>query len=771
MRHKGISGRKVATKAAQGIAGGWLALCASGQAVAQTNLGEIEITVTATRSEVSEKRAPASISVIRGEKLEKAEAGRVGDALKEIPGVFMRGSAYGDLKPGGSVGTITLRGISGSARTLFLVDGIPVNSPLSGTLDYSLLPTLGLSRIEVAPGPFSSLYGSSAVGGVINIITKKPTKREFQITGSLGGDGAGIGGKGALSYRDVIGDGFGIALDAAYAQSNGYADDMAVRAATTAGPGTPVTGATLVPTTSGGTTFILGDRGRRPWWTLNLGARGYYDFSADTKVSFGASYAQSYSGYGNPHSYLRDAAGNPVYTGFVTFTDATGTPRRLNLGGTTANPFLNFVPAGENSFRTFVKGETRIGEVKLKADVSYSFVNAWFTSPVAASTIAAGAGGITYGGPGTYTPGPSNRVLATLSGEVPLPGRNTLVIGAQVQKDWFDRNVSDLSFFRDPDTSTGRISYHSQGEARTLSAFVQNKTDLRDNLSLYLGGRYDHWTTSGQTHQAPTPVQPTLPVFNTRYAERSANAFSPKASLVYLPVESVTLRASVGRAFRTPDLLQLYSRSQTTLTSVTDAAPGLKPERSTSWELGGEWRASQNLKLRATYYENYVSDLIYNRVVSAALTQRINAGEALIRGVEAGADFQFNENWGLFANATWNDSRIRKNDAVPASVGKRVTFSPRWMTNTGLTYTRDAFSAQVSGRYVSKVYADDQNRDIGSGYPGSYDGFFTMDARLSFELREGLKLSLIGSNLLDRRYFQSFLMPGRTITGEVRYKF
>ncbi len=739
-----------------------------------------EITVTATSSEVRESRAPASVTVVTGKQIEEGVPGRVGDALNNVPGVFMRGSAYGLNKPGNSVGTITLRGVPGSSRTLFLIDGIPANSPLSGTVDYSLLPTVGLDRIEVAPGLFSALYGSNAIGGVINLITKAPTKREIYASGSIG-FGDGTTGRGALSYRDAFSNGLGVALDFAYAKSSGFADDLGVQASGTPPGGAivqPVTGAVTAPTTSGGTTYIIGDRGDRPWSTLNTSARIYYDFSNVTKVSFGAMFASSYNGYDTPNSWLRNAAGQPVYNGWVSFLDSGGVTRRANLA--TGTPFLNFVPAGESSFRTFARGETQFGDLKFKADINYTFVDAWFISPGATAAVTPVGGRLVFSGPGTYTPGPSHRVIGTAQGELLVNNWNTTTFGVQVQNDWFGRKVTDLAFHKDEDSKTGDVSYRTEGRSRMLSAFIQNKTDFTSRLSLYLGGRYDYWTTDGATSQAPTPVLPTRPAYSVSYPERDDAAFSPKASLVWLPHDSLTLRASIGQAFRAPDLLQMYSRSQLSLTSLTDASPNLQPERATGWELGGEWRPIDGrMRVRATFYNNRITDLIYNRTVPKAewpadvpagvttYILRSNVGEARIRGMEGGVDYVINDTWSVFANGAYNDTRVTKNDAAPAMVGKQLQFSPRVIANLGGAYKNGAFSAQLSGRYVSKVYSTDLNTDRATGYPGFYDPFFTLDGKLSYEVRNGVKMSLVGVNLLNRGYFQGFLQPGRTVMFEV----
>lgn len=127
--------------------------------------------VTAAGYEQNIAKAPASISVITREQLEKQSYTNIVDAMKNIPGVYVTG--------GGNMQDISVRGMS-SAYTLYLVDGRPVSAGRSvntngsdGGKQIGLPPLAMIERIEVIRGPMSSLYGSEAMGGVINIITRK----------------------------------------------------------------------------------------------------------------------------------------------------------------------------------------------------------------------------------------------------------------------------------------------------------------------------------------------------------------------------------------------------------------------------------------------------------------------------------------------------------------------------------------------------------------------------------------------------------------------
>lgn len=130
------------------------------------------IVVTASGYEQNLLEAPATISVISAEELKKKSYTDVTDALKHVAGVQIMG--------GGVEQSIMVRGMS-SDYTLFLIDGKPaqsneafgLNGTQAGTPIHFLPPIEAIERIEVIRGPASSLYGSDAMGGVINIITKK----------------------------------------------------------------------------------------------------------------------------------------------------------------------------------------------------------------------------------------------------------------------------------------------------------------------------------------------------------------------------------------------------------------------------------------------------------------------------------------------------------------------------------------------------------------------------------------------------------------------
>lgn len=133
---------------------------------------EDTMVVTASATEQNLKDAPASISVITHEDLQKKPVSNLKDVLKEVPGVQLTNE--GDNRQG-----VSIRGLD-SSYTLILVDGKRVNSRNAvfrhNDFDLNWIPVDAIERIEVVRGPMSSLYGSDALGGVVNIITRKVGK-------------------------------------------------------------------------------------------------------------------------------------------------------------------------------------------------------------------------------------------------------------------------------------------------------------------------------------------------------------------------------------------------------------------------------------------------------------------------------------------------------------------------------------------------------------------------------------------------------------------
>ncbi|MEA2562317.1 MAG: hypothetical protein QOH06_3821 [Acidobacteriota bacterium] len=148
---------------------------------------EDEVTVTATRTERRLADTAASVIVLSSEELESTAAGTIDDALRQVPGfsLFRRsGSRFANPTTQG----VSLRGLgaSGASRALVLADGIPLNDPFGGWIYWGRVPRLSLGRVEVLRGAGSDLYGSAALGGVVQLLRREPSEPAFAVEASYG---------------------------------------------------------------------------------------------------------------------------------------------------------------------------------------------------------------------------------------------------------------------------------------------------------------------------------------------------------------------------------------------------------------------------------------------------------------------------------------------------------------------------------------------------------------------------------------------------------
>jgi vitamin B12 transporter len=142
-----------------------------------------EIIVTATRLETPAKEVASSVTVITRERLEQSKKATVVEALQEVLGI----SIIQNGPPGGAA-SVFIRGAN-SEHTLILMDGVELNDPISPSRSFDLahLTLDNVERIEILRGPQSTLYGSDALGGVVNIITKRRKGKPKLSLSTVGG--------------------------------------------------------------------------------------------------------------------------------------------------------------------------------------------------------------------------------------------------------------------------------------------------------------------------------------------------------------------------------------------------------------------------------------------------------------------------------------------------------------------------------------------------------------------------------------------------------
>jgi len=144
-----------------------------------------QVVVTATKYPVKQSQTGKVVIVVTHDELEKAAGKPLGEVLSEQAGITVSGA----LNDPGTNQSIFIRG-AGSGRALVLIDGIPVNDPTQtdNSFDINLIPVSMIERIEISKGAQSTLYGSDAIAGVVNIITiKSDIQKPFNGKASFSG--------------------------------------------------------------------------------------------------------------------------------------------------------------------------------------------------------------------------------------------------------------------------------------------------------------------------------------------------------------------------------------------------------------------------------------------------------------------------------------------------------------------------------------------------------------------------------------------------------
>lgn len=182
-----------------------------------------EIIVTASALPESLDQTPAAVSVITREEIDERAALDVADVLREIPGITMSRSGSA-----GKATSLFSRGAS-STQTLVLWNGIEINNPYFAGYDWGRFSTAGVEQIEIVRGPYSSLYGSDAVAGVVNVIT---TPVRSGLSGSFlrGGHGlqnAAVDGS-VVSGNGVISGSYERRADSGWSTNDDFSQDSAL---------------------------------------------------------------------------------------------------------------------------------------------------------------------------------------------------------------------------------------------------------------------------------------------------------------------------------------------------------------------------------------------------------------------------------------------------------------------------------------------------------------------------------------------------------------
>lgn len=323
---------------------------------------------------------------------------------------------------------------------------------------------------------------------------------------------------------------------------------------------------------------------------------------------------------------------------------------------------------------------------------------------------------------------------------------NTLIFGASYQSADFE-TVSNDPFFRS--TST----------ADSTGVFIQDEHRFGDFV-LTAGGRYDH-IDQGKSIKNGVAL-------NGGAVE---NNFSPRVAARYHISPVTSFYASAGTAFVPANADLKYPGNP----ARWQDNPGIKPESSTTYEIGFNQKLA-GAALRAAIYHTDYEDKISTVSVGAKPWPRqfVNIGKVEVEGFELGLDGELSNGWKPYANYAYTDSRIRENPPDPLTVGKRVQRIAPHKLNVGVVYAPNkTWDARLGGRYVSERFFTDRNTPDHRA-----PGYFVADAKVSAKLPVSNRVGeweayVAVNNLFDKRYteWEYEFADGRNIWFGVSGKF
>ena len=691
-----------------------------------------ETVVTATRMATTANEAPGAVFVVTQEKMQARNIQSLDQALNNVPGVYNKRSK-GLMD---TTSSIIMRGMTGEARNLILQDGMPMNSPYTGNVNWGGIAAENYQNAEIALGAASSLYGNHAMGGVVNFVSRMPTQREFNFKlGYGGGLGSDLAMKnlrrGFVSFGDKLANGFSYYASVAGAATDGYRTAYVLNSRVPAG----TKGAVPTLTSTGARTYILGEGGNNEWKEGSVTLRAAYALPQNGEARLSYMRNQSHYSYdGDPITYLRQG-GRPVFRpGEYTFADGQG-------------------KTIEDIVQASVETALGAGRLRLNSGVRRQGTN-WYI-------IVRSGAKLSGTGPGELNSTPTR--MTYLDGQYTFSpfDKHLLVVGASLQVNKADNTTSRLRNHGDIGSTAGVIS-RMGGKTRLLGLFVQDEISVTDKLTTTVGLRWDQIRMSGGYQD------------NTSYPSVTHSAFSPKVGVRYHVNDKLSLRSSLGRSFRAPSVYDLYRVWYGSGANPIEYGnnPFLKPEKAIGWDIGADFKPWEGAEVKATYFMNRLSDMIFRKDITPKKKSWDNAGKARAQGVELDFRQKLGQNWTVMANATFNHTRMLDVPNKRAIEGKKFQFVPDRMANLGVEFKKGPFDASAWLQHVSKRYANDMNSDVVNGVSGSRDPYTLVNLKAGYQITKNVKASLSIDNAFNRKYFDvTSRAPGRSYYLELSGKF
>ena len=730
-----------------------------------------ELIVTAQKVGRKAISVPATVVTLTAEDLRTQNLINPEDALKYVPNTTIRKRYIGDRNAliGGRSFAPTQ-----PPRALVLMDGYLMSNFLArfDAPRWNMIAPEEMARVDVIYGPFSALYAGNSIGTTVVVRTRTPEKfgvaaraTVFNENFEQFGHRQSFGGGQLSAYLgNRFDNGTWFTLVANRQDATGHPMSFYTLTANAVGAFPTVTGA-ATPVT--GVVFDTDPNGRRrAVFGPNSGAvdhtqqttvkvRGGYDgesWSADAFVGGWRNESQNRN-----ETWLRDANGNPVWTGKVS-QDGTV----FNVAASAFAPFdrvENHLQAGVTLRTNHATGwnASVVASTYRILDDAQNAANV--NDAVALQGTGAGTLGLrdgtrwnTFEAQATWTPE---------SAESP----HRLAFGYHRNGYRLANPTYNLASWVQTE-ALGSLAQDVAGRTQLQAIYAQDIWRLSSALTLTSGLRYERWRAL-DGRQFFTGLSPLA------YPARKVNGTSPKLSLAWQLDEVSQLRLSAGRGVRFPTVPELFQGSKLA-NSIQISDPNLKPEVSDALELAYS-REFARADLRVSLFEDDVRDSIFsqtNVMVTPQVTNIQNVGRVRTRGIETQLRWRPAAIDGLSidANAALTKAEILENDNFPVSVGKNWPRIPRVRANLQAVYAfNDAFTGTLAGRWSGRMYNTLDNIDVNPDVYGGVSRAKSLDARLAWQGDRGMELAVGVDNLTNEPSYQAHPLQGRTLFAEVRW--
>lgn len=707
--------------------------------------------------------APRGLSVSLGQtEFDAINAINVEDLMKYAPNFFVRKRYIGDANAvPGFRGTHS----SQSARSMVMIDGFVVSDYTGNSFGFP--PKWGLigpgevKQFDIVYGPYSARYSGNTMGGLVSITTREPEGPEAFATVQ----GFAQPYK-QYATKDTF-SGYTFEGGAGFRQENGpWSGRFSVRhldnvsqpmqfsqLVPTTGTGTVVTGAVIdpeliTPTPVGGA--YAPDHTVQDQFRARLG----YDFGSWTATALFTLWTTD-SNTLKSETYLRDAAGNPVFDGKVV------------SGGKT-------YVAGAGLGQGLTDKTEMLGGLKLEGplagwDVTVNLSHYWIDRMVARRSntyttgIQNGAGTLSVQGTTGWWTGDLLAVRDFGGHELSVGMSGNLYETAQdnfTAANW--RSRDGLTF------STATF-----GRTTLVSGFAEDRISLGDSASVTAGLRYESWRAFDGGICRQVGAAPVCQGYDNRHDD----AFSPKLSGQWEFAPDWQVQLSLATAKRFPTVGELFQGRLDALGDFDPNSfdPNLKAEKSTDANLILRHQIG-NVRLTGSLFWQDVDDAIFsvqgfnqNGIVTTSFKNIdkvrqygaeliVEATDVLIPGLD------------VDVNLAWIDARTVRNDALPVSEGERFPRIPEWRVNGNIRYAiSDTVKASVGLRYASRPNTDLAGTQRGDTY-GYTSELLIIDLRLTWDITGHVQASIGIDNVNNDKAWVFHPYPQRTGVVELKWR-